>query len=267
MKKILSCTALLFALVLPIQAQDAINNEAVTDSLDVDYFNMNTDFATLKLPPLSVLYANALSNPSIKVLEKEKQIQRLLLRKEKRQWLSFFSARFGYTRGVTDNYGTMTDPLTPIYTQYTGVEQTYWNVGGNININFETLFDLGGTVKRQRAKVEQAELNKQVSYDNLKQQIAKLYVLILSNIEKLKRSSEHLMLYRGASAAIEQEYRSRRANIQDVAETKREEFDASSSYESLRSSINEELLVLEIITHTPILTKDLLQQETTDFGE
>jgi hypothetical protein len=92
-------------------------------------------------------------------------------------------------------------------------------------------------------------------------------VLILSNIEKLKRSSEHLMLYRGASAAIEQEYRSRRANIQDVAETKREEFDASSSYESLRSSINEELLVLEIITHTPILTKDLLQQETTDFGE
>jgi outer membrane protein TolC len=256
MKKILGFTTLLCLFALPMHAQDELSNGTASD-LDADFVNLNVDFATFKLPPLSVLYANALSNPSIKVLEKEKQAQKLLLRKSKRTWLSFFQARAGYTHGVTDNYGTMTDPLTPIFTQYTGVEQDYWNVGGNVAINLETLFDLGGTVKRQRVEVEKAELNKQIAYDELKQKIAQLYVKILSNIETLKKSSEHLALYRGASANLEQEYRNRRTSIAMVADTKRLEFEAGKEYEDLRSQINEGLLVLEIITHTPILTKEL----------
>jgi outer membrane protein TolC len=141
------------------------------------------------------------------------------------------------------------------------VEQTYWNVGGNVNISLETLFDLGGSVKRQRIKVETAELEKQVSYDQLKQRIASLYVNILSNIESLKKSSEHLALYRGVSATLEQEYRNRRVDLNSLASSKREEFEANHSYEQLRSNINENLLILEIITHTPILTKDLLNSE------
>jgi outer membrane protein TolC len=260
MKKLFAYTALICLLAQPMYAQDERSEDQEPDPYS-EVIDLNVDFATFKLPPLSVLYANAMSNPSIKIKEKEKRLQQLLLRKEKRQWLSFFNARAGYTRGVTDNYGTMTDPLTPIYTQYTGVEQTYWNVGGNVNINLETLFDLGGSVKRQRIKVETAELEKQVSYDQLKQRIASLYVNILSNIESLKKSSEHLALYRGVSATLEQEYRNRRVDLNSLASSKREEFEANHSYEQLRSNINENLLILEIITHTPILTKDLLNSE------
>lgn len=260
MKNLFAYTALICLLAQPMYAQDERSEDQEPDPYS-EVIDLNVDFATFKLPPLSVLYANAMSNPSIKIKEKEKRLQQLLLRKEKRQWLSFFNARAGYTRGVTDNYGTMTDPLTPIYTQYTGVEQTYWNVGGNVNINLETLFDLGGSVKRQRIKVETAELEKQVSYDQLKQRIASLYVNILSNIESLKKSSEHLALYRGVSATLEQEYRNRRVDLNSLASSKREEFEANHSYEQLRSNINENLLILEIITHTPILTKDLLNSE------
>jgi outer membrane protein TolC len=260
MKKLFAYTALICLLAQPMYAQDERSEDQEPDPYS-EVIDLNVDFATFKLPPLSVLYANAMSNPSIKIKEKEKRLQQLLLRKEKRQWLSFFNARAGYTRGVTDNYGTMTDPLTPIYTQYTGVEQTYWNVGGNVNISLETLFDLGGSVKRQRIKVETAELEKQVSYDQLKQRIASLYVNILSNIESLKKSSEHLALYRGVSATLEQEYRNRRVDLNSLASSKREEFEANHSYEQLRSNINENLLILEIITHTPILTKDLLNSE------
>lgn len=35
--------------------------------------NMNVDYAKIKLPPLSVLYENARSTPSLQILEKEKQ--------------------------------------------------------------------------------------------------------------------------------------------------------------------------------------------------
>lgn len=253
MKKWFLVFILPFAISNMINAQEGQNQQAGNES-DSITINLDVDFATLKLPPLSVLYANARSNPSVKILEKEKQLQKKLLAKEKKQWLSFFSARAGYTHGVTDNYGTMTDPLTPIFTQYTGVEQDYWNVGGNVNINFETLFDLRGSVKRQKLEVEKAELIKEQTYEQVKQQIAHLYVGILSNIETLKRSAEHLALYKGASATAEQEFRNRRTDIASVAEIKKREFEANSSFEGLRASINEQLLILEIISHTPILT-------------
>jgi outer membrane protein TolC len=256
MKKILALTAFACLTAIPLQAQDEVSQESAPDAI-LDDINLNVDFTTFNLPPLSVLYANALSNPTIKIKEKEKRLQQLLLKKQKKHFLSFFNARAGYTRGVTDNYGTMTDPLTPIYTQYTGIEQTYWNVGGNVSISLEELFDLKPSVTRQRVEVEKAELEKQVTYDQLKQQIARLYVQILSNIESLKKSSEHLTLYHGVSATMEQEYRNRRVDLTQVAESKRKEYEAGNAYENLRSSINEGLLILEIITHTPILTQTM----------
>lgn len=54
--------------------------------------NMNVDYAKIKLPPLSVLYENARSTPSLQILEKEKQLQKKLLSKEKRNWLGFIHA-------------------------------------------------------------------------------------------------------------------------------------------------------------------------------
>lgn len=235
------------------QTEIQMVNSTHEDSVTI---NLNVDFATLQLPPLSVLYANATSNPTVKMMEKERQLQKKLLSKEKRSWLSFFSARAGYSHGVTDNFGTITDVTTPIFYQYTGVEQDYWNVGGNVNIPLETLFDLGGKVKRQRIVAERAEYAKEQAYNQVKQEIAHLYVSILSNIETLKRSAEHLALYRGASAIAEQDYRNRRGTILELAEIKRREFEANNSYEELRASINEQLLVLEIISHTPILTQE-----------
>lgn len=253
MKKWYITLSLLVA-TLTVSAQQTEVQMVETTPGDSVTINLNVDFATLQLPPLSVLYANATSNPTVKMMEKERQLQKKLLAKEKRSWLSFFTARGGYTHGVTDNYGTITDVTTPIFYQYSGVEQDYWNVGGNVNIPLETLFDLGGKVKRQRIIAEKAEYAKEQAYDQVKQQIAHLYVNILSNIETLKRSAEHLALYKGATAMAEQDYRNRRGSIVQLADLKREEFEANKSYEDLRAAINEQLLVLEIISHTPILT-------------
>ncbi len=224
---------------------DTINTEALPSQTTIN-------LETLELPPLSVLYSNAAKNPSVAILEKEKQLQKRLLSKEKKNWLSFFSARASIAHGVTDNYGTQTDQLTPIFYQYTGIEQTYWNVGGNVNIPIESLLDISGKVKRQKIAVEKAELAKEQAYDLLKQQIATLYVSIQSNIEILKRSSEYMALYKGASATAEQEYRNRRTTLTEVAETKKKEYEAHVGFENMRATIQEQLLVLEIISKTEL---------------
>lgn len=216
--------------------------------------NMNVDYAKIKLPPLSVLYENARSTPSLQILEKEKQLQKKLLSKEKKSWLGFLSAGGNISYGIADNVASNTDVNTPLVYRYVGSEQTSWNVGGGINLPFEKLFDLRGGIKRQRIQVDIAELKKQEAYENLKIQIAHLYVQILSNIETLQRSAENIALYKGASAVAEQEYRNRRTTIDAVALTKEKEFGANQAFASLRSTINDQLLMLEIISHTPILT-------------
>ena len=217
------------------------------------------------LPPLSVLYENARSTPSLQILEKEKLLQKKLLSKEKRNWLGFIQAGGSASYGIADNVASNTDVNTPLIYRYVGTEQTSWNVGGGISIPFEKLFDLRGGIKRQRIQVDIAELRKQEAYETLKIQIAHLYVQILSNIETLQRSAENIALYKGASAVAEQEYRNRRTSIHDVAKTKEQEFAANQDFALLRSTINDQLLTLEIISHTPILTiqgeKDV--QETT----
>lgn len=229
--------------------------------------NMNIDFAKIKLPPLSVLYENARTTPSIQILEKEKQLQKKLLAKEKKGWLGFFSANGNVSYGIADNVGSSTDVNTPLIYRYVGTEQTSWNVGGSIGIPFEKLFDLRGSIRRQRIQVDIAELRKQEAYENLKIQIAHLYVQILSNIETLQRSAENIALYKGASAVAEQEYRNRRTSIGAVAETKKEEFEANQSFASLRSTINDQLLMLEIISHTPILTMQGQQHDENNVIE
>ena len=84
-------------------------------------------------------------------------------------------------------------------------------------------------------------------------------------MSRFQRSAENIALYKGASAVAEQEYRNRRTSIHDVAKTKEQEFAANQDFALLRSTINDQLLTLEIISHTPILTiqgeKDV--QETT----
>lgn len=258
------CFTIIFAIlsIHSMKAQEGRQQEEQTVVTQDDILgNMNLDYAKIKLPPLSVLYENARTTPSIQILEKEKQLQKKLLAKEKKGWLGFLSASGNVSYGIADNVGSSTDVNTPLIYRYVGTEQTSWNVGGGVSIPFEKLFDLRGGIKRQRIQVDIAELRKQEAYENLKIQIAHLYVQILSNIETLQRSAENIALYKGASAVAEQEYRNRRTPIDAVAETKEKEFRANQAFASLRSTINDQLLMLEIISHTPILTMQGEQSE------
>lgn len=95
--------------------------------------------------------------------------------------MSLFNAFGNVSHGIADNIGSSTDPTTPLIYRYTGTEQTSWSVGGSVTLPLETLFDLPGKIKRQRIQVDIAELRKQQAYEELKIQIAHLYVQILSN--------------------------------------------------------------------------------------
>ena len=144
--------------------------------------------------------------------------------------------------------------MTPIFSIASGYESSYWNVGASVNVGLESLWDLNGRVNRQRLAVEKASVQKEVAFDELRQQIATIYVRITNNLIALKTASENAVAYRGASLMIEQRFRNNQATIQELAEVRRYENESVQTYQSIQSQISTDIVLLEIMTHTPIIT-------------
>lgn len=245
----------------PAQAQeDDKNRGIIAGYFDTDDMSggENIDYSTFKLPPLGLLFENAKSNPTVEQMAREEEIQRELLKKTKRSWSEWLSGYASYSYGVMDNYGSSENVATPIYYQYVGSKQHYWNVGARASVPLDNVLDLKGRVKRQRLEAEKAQLQKDIAYETLKQQIATLYVRITNNLISLKTASENAAAYKGAGLLNKEEFKFGDISVRDLAETKRWESNVTQEYQQLQSQITTDILILEIITHTPIITNAIV---------
>ena len=112
MKQLYAIIILIFLFAGYAKSQETHGTQQSVTTQDEVNSSINIDIAKIKLPPLSVLYENARSTPSIEILEKEKQLQKKLLAKEKRSWMSLFNAFGNVSHGIADNIGSSTDPTT-----------------------------------------------------------------------------------------------------------------------------------------------------------
>ena len=247
---------------------DTLKVIAPESQIQAGFFDSNAldgiDYSEFQLPPLGVLFENAKTTPSIEILEKERQLAEKLLSKEKRAFLGFFYAHGNYSYGNTSSTTTSSDISTPNYVISNGVKSDYWNIGGSVNIGLETLFDLKGRVNRQRIQVEKVTLEKEIIYDELKQKIATIYVRITNNLIALKTAAENAAAYRGAGLMMEQKFRINQATMEDLAGVKRYEYDAIQSYQGIQSQISTDIILLEIMTHTPIITNTITSIQLTN---
>ena len=138
--------------------------------------------------------------------------------------------------------------------QYQGSQQSYWNVGINLAIPVEDILDLTAAVKRKRMEAEQASIQKDIAYDQLKQQIGALFVKITNNLVTLKTLGESAAAYQGAGALNKEDFENGNLEIREYAETKRYESTQVTGYQSLQTEIITDIITLEILTHTPIIT-------------
>lgn len=267
MKRKLVTVASLIALASAMQAQEPNDTSTVSASSQIQagFFDSNSldgiDYSEFKLPPLGMLFENAKSAPSIELLEKERQLAEKLLSKEKRAFLGFFRVHANYSYGNTSSTSTATDITTPLYTFASGYESSYWNVGASVNVGLENLWDLGGRINRQRLEVEKAAVQKEIAFDELKQKIATVYVRITNNLIALKTAAENAAAYRGAGLMTEQRFRNNQTSIQDLAEIRRYENDAVQTYQSIQGQISTDIVLLEIMTHTPIITNTISETQ------
>ena len=213
------------------------------------------NFSEFHLPPLAVLFENAKATPQVMSLQKAQEIAEAEVAKQKRHIFSYVRGHASYGYGKTDMWGQgQNESSYMILKQYQGSEQSYWNVGVSLAVPLEDLLDLTASVKRKRLEVDQAIFNKDMAYDQLKLQIATLFTKITNDLIRLKTASENAAMYQGAGALNLEDFHNGNMSIEDFAWTKTREDGAVSSYQNLQTQIITDILTLEIITHTPILT-------------
>lgn len=215
---------------------------------------MDINFSTFKLPPLAVLFENAKSTPTILQAAKQQEIAEAEVVKQKKHIFSYINGHAGYSYGKTDVWSMNGSEILMALQQHQGQKQNYWNVGVNVNVPLEDLLDLTHSVKRKRLQVEAAQIQKDAAYDQLKLQIATLYVKITNDLTKLKTAGENAAAYQGAEALNELEFHHGNMEIEDYAFTGLQGQGAVNTYQSLLTQITTDILTLEILTHTPIIT-------------
>ena len=212
------------------------------------------NFSEFHLPPLAVLFENAKSTPQVLSLQKAQEIAEAEVAKQRRHIFSYITGHASYSYGKTDMWGNNSSTMNTMIYQFQGSEQNYWNVGVNLAVPLEDILDLGAAVKRKKLEVDQAIYNKDIRYDELKLQIATLYTSITNGLIRLKTASENAAIYQGAGSLNLEDFHNGNMSIEDFAWTKTREDNAVTSYQELQTRIITEILTLEIITHTPILT-------------
>lgn len=212
------------------------------------------NFSEFHLPPLAVLFENAKSNPQIMTLEKARQIAVAEVAKQKRSIFGHINGHASYSYGKADMWGNNSSTTSYMIYQFQGSEQSYWNVGVSASITVEDILDYVPSIRRSRLEADQAVIAKDIAYDQLKLQIATLFVKITNDLVSLKTLGEAAAAYQGAGALNREEFENGNMEIETFAHTKLYESGQVSSYQAMQTSITTDIITLEILTHTPIIT-------------
>jgi len=247
-------TTLMIAAATGANAQSRADDSGISAGFFDSSVEKDIYFSTFKLPPLAVLFENAKSNPEILELAKAQEIAQSEVAKQKKHLFSYLYGHASYSYGKTDMWSNGSDTYSPLFQQFQGHEQSYWNVGVNLNVPLEDVLDLGASVKRKRLEADRAQIQKDAAYDKLKLQIATLYVQITNNLTALKTAGENAAIYQGANALNERQFQHGNFDIEDYAYTGLRGQGAVDTYQSLLTQITIDIITLEILTHTPIIT-------------
>ena len=254
------------AIVLGSASYAQYNNSGISAGFFDSSENSTINFSNFHLPPLAVLFENAKQSPRILTLEKAQELAKAEVAKQKRHIFSYIHGHASYSYGKTDMWGQGSESYSTVLKQYQGREQSYWNVGVNLAIPLEDILDLAGSVKRKRLEVDMAMYKKDQEYENIKKEIGTLYVKITNSLVTLKTAGEGAAIYQGAGALNLEDFHQGNMSIEDFAWTKQHELGVVQTYQNLQTTITTDIITLEILSHTPILT-NTTTEITLDSGD
>ena len=251
---------------LPLSASAQYNESGISAGFFDSSEEKTINFSNFHLPPLAVLFENAKQSPRILTLEKAQALAKAEVAKQKRHIFSYVTGHASYSYGKTDMWGQSSTSYNMVLQQFQGREQSYWNVGVNLAVPLEDILDLTAAVKRKRLEADIAMYKKDQEYEDLKKEIATLFIKITNDLVTLKTAGEAAAAYQGAGALNMEDFHQGNMTIEDYAWTKMHELGNVKSYQDMQTVITTDIITLEILTHTPILT-NTTTEITLDSGD
>lgn len=216
-----------------------------------DYSQLNEkDIQNIKLPPLSLLFENVKKSPTYQFSENAVAIQKKLLAKQKKDFLSFFSLRGSYQYGRIANDAFYSDVYTPATTNFTSSTQKLYSLGAGFSLPFDKLFDIGPSIKRQKLAVKSAEIEREMKLEELKKEIITLYSSLTLKISTLKLCNEALVQATVQYDITENNFANGKAKPSELAVAKSSQSNAKQTYETCKNELLRDMMTLELISHT-----------------
>ena len=120
---------------------------------------------------------------------------------------------------------------------------------------FNELFDLVPRVRRQKLTVKTAVLEREVKFEEMKREIIELYATATSQLNVLKLRAEALELANMQYDIAEKNFVNNTINTGDLSVEKERQSTALEAFEKSRFEVTKSLMILEVVTRTPILKK------------
>lgn len=115
------------------------------------------------------------------------------------------------------------------------------------------LFDLTARVKRQKLNVRTAQLEREVKFEEMKKEIILLYATATSQLSILKLNAEALVLANVQYNIAEKNFSNGTINSGELSTEKSRQSVAQEKFENSKFELTKSLMILEVITCTPIL--------------
>lgn len=226
-----------------------------TDTIS-DYSQLsNYELQNINLPPLSLLFENLKKSPNYQFNDNAILIQKSLLAKQKKDFLSFFSIRGSYQYGRIANDAYYSDVYTPATSNFSSNTQNLYSIGAGLNIPIDKLFDIGPAIKRQRLAVRSAELEREMKYEELKKQVIELYSSLTLKMSTLRLCNEALVQTTMQYDVTENNFANGKATPTDLANAKSSQSRAKQEFETCKNELIRDMMTLELISHTSFLKK------------
>ncbi|MDI9606180.1 MAG: TolC family protein [Bacteroidota bacterium] len=213
------------------------------------------DYLKLQLPPLEVLFENAKNSAAVDFYTVKMEEEASALKTEKRSWLKYFRVGSTYQWGLMGINSSFSDIDTPLFYQYSGSRQSWYNIGATLSIPLDDFFDRGNRITRQELKTKATRVEMEKWHDEQKLRIIEKYTKAVKELSVLKLKAESLSFANARFELAQQDFMNGNIQAGELSQVKSIQMNALEAYEQTRAELNMALLQLEVLAKTKILNR------------
>lgn len=212
-------------------------------------------YLNLQLPPLEVLFENSKNSAAVDYYNVKMEEEASVLKTEKRSWLKYFKLGSTYQWGLMGINTSFSDIDTPLFYQYSGARQNWYNVGVSMSVPLDDLFDRGNRIARQQLKTKATQVEMEKWHEEQKIKIIEVYTKAVKELSVLKLKAESLSFANAHFELVQQDFLNGHIDAGELSKNKIIQMDALETYENTRAELNKALLQLEVLSKTKILNR------------